>query len=109
MLALPVLGDIDATGDPYLVVGLDVIEEAFQRREASRSSGDPTVQPDGEHLGCRVALGVEHVEGVTQVLEEVLTVVEALGAGEAHVIGVQGVGDDEMRHLLAIGGGHLHP
>ena len=55
------------------------------------------MQADGEHFRGGGAFFVEHVEGVLQVLEELLAAVEALDLGEAHVVGVQGVGDDQVR------------
>ncbi len=60
-------------------------------------------RPIGQHLrGAGFAFGVEGVEAVLEVGEELVAGVEALGGGEAHVVGVEGVGDDQ---LLAAGVG----
>ena len=61
------------------------------------------VHADRHHLRPVVALGVEHVEGVAQVGEEVIAGVEALRRREAHVVGVERVGHDEVRHVRAVG------
>ena len=54
------------------------------------------VQADGKHLGRFLAFGIQHVEGVAQVLEERLAMGEALGQGEAHVVGVQSIGHHQV-------------
>ena len=48
-------------------------------------------------FGAFLALGVEHVEGVLQVREELLAGVEPLRRGEAHVVGIERVGHDQVR------------
>src|SRR3989449_2665412 len=50
------------------------------------------------------ALGVEHVEGVPQVREEIVAGVEALGRPELHVVVVERIRDDQMRRAV-----HLDP
>ena len=85
-------------GDPDPVVRLDVVEEARQRGDAPRPADEAAVQADRQHLRRRsAALGVQHVEGVAQVGEELVPAVEALGGREAHVVGVERVRDDEVR------------
>ena len=68
---------------------------------------------DAHHLGLiqalRIALGVQRIKGVFQVLKERVGVRVALGQGEAHVVAVQGVGHDQLRHHAAVGFLHLHP
>ena len=48
MLFYPVPGDIHSTAYPHLVVLVDVIEEALQRRESPRATGAP---PQGSETG----------------------------------------------------------
>jgi hypothetical protein len=59
------------------------------------------VQADGQHLrliqAIRIALGVQHIESVLQIIEELRAGVEALRGGEAHVVGVQRVRHDQLR------------
>src|SRR3546814_1938535 len=43
------------------------------------------------------ALGVEDVEGIFQIGVELVTAVEALCRGKTHVVGVEGIGHDQMR------------
>ena len=59
------------------------------------------MQADAHHLrAAGLAFGVERVERVLQIGEELVAAVEALGRGEAHVIGVERIRDDQL--LLAI-------
>ena len=55
------------------------------------------MQADRHHFRRRRALFVERIEGVLQIGVELVAAVEALGHGEAHVVGVERVGHDEMR------------
>ncbi len=98
MVLLPVAGDVDAARQPHLVVALDVVDEALQRRHTPGTADQAAMQADRHHLGLAgLALGVERVEGVLQVGEELLAFGEAGLDGEAHVVGVERVGDDELR------------
>ena len=55
------------------------------------------MQADGHHPGTsRLSLGKERVERVLQVGEELLAFGEARRDGEAHVVGVERVGDDQL-------------
>ena len=92
----PVPGDVHALADPDPVVPEDEVEESHQRRGTRRVARQPTVQTHREHLRGLRSLRIEDVEGIPQVGEELLPRVEALGGGEAHVVGVQGVGHDEV-------------
>lgn len=44
-----------------------------------------------------LTLGIERVETVFQIGEELVARIEALRRGEAHVVGVERIGDDELR------------
>ena len=93
----PVSRDVDATGDPHLVVRLHVIEEAFECGDARRPADQPAVQPDRQHLRrTRHAFGVEHVECVAQMCEELVAASESARAREPHVVGVQCVGHHQV-------------
>ena len=93
----PVLGDVDAAGEPDIGVGLGVVEEAFQARDFAGAADQAAVQADGEHFGLAcLAFGIEGVEAVFQVLEELLAFDVAGGGGEAHVVRLQRVGDDQL-------------
>jgi hypothetical protein len=56
-----------------------------------------------------VAFGVVHVEGVAQVLEELVAVAVALRQRKAHVVAVQRVGHHQVRRQAAVGLLHLQP
>ena len=60
------------------------------------------MQANGKHLRRLAAFGIQHVEGILEVLEEIVARVETLDLGEAHVVGVQGVRNHQVR--LAVGG-----
>ena len=62
------------------------------------------MQTDRHHFGGPPAFGPEHVEGIPQIREELIAVTEALRIDEAHVIGIERIGDDQMRLL-----GSAHP
>ena len=91
----------DASRDPDVLVSLHVIDEARERRCAAGATDDATVQADRLHPGCvkasRIAFGIERVQRVAQVREELLAAVEPLRSHEAHVVRVEGVRHDQMR------------
>jgi hypothetical protein len=89
-------------------VALDVIEEPLERSEA-RPAQEPAMHADRQHLRAFGTFGVEHVEGISQIREELLAAVEALGRCEAHVVGVQRVGNDEVRMRAAVRGRDVGP
>ena len=64
---------------------------------------------DAHHLRRDFTLGVQRVEAVAQVDEEVVGLRKALRQREAHVVGVQRVGHDQLRHHGAVGLLDLHP
>ena len=88
----PEARDVDTPGDPCLL-SPHGLEEALERGEAARAPDEPAVQSYGHHA---VLFGVEHVEGVLQIVEEVLPGIESLRGGEAHVVRIERVGDDEL-------------
>ena len=105
----PVAGDVQPAADPDAIARRDIVQEALQRHDAARPAQQAAMHADAEHLGGLVAFGVERVEAVLQVLEEGLGVGIALRQREAHVVAVQRVGHDQLRHDLAVASAHLHP
>ena len=71
-------------------------------RQASGPAEQPAVHADRQHPRRLGAFGVEHVEGVAQVGEEVVRRVETRRGREAHVVGVERVRHDEVRHRAAV-------
>ena len=68
---------------------------------AANSSGpanQPAVQPDRHHPR---AFGIQDVEAVAQVIEELRAGTKTLWRGEAHVVRVQRVRHDELRLAMA--------
>jgi len=73
-----------------------------RRWSAAKRPGRPTTrawQADREHLGLGRTLGMEDVEGVAAVGEELVAGAEALWRGEPHVVRVERVRDDEVGPL----------
>ena len=97
VLAMPMLGDVEPARDPHALARGNVVEKSRQTRGASGAARKPAVQPDRHHLGRALALGVEQVEYILEIGEEVFAGVEALGIDEAHVVGVERVRNDEVR------------
>ncbi len=83
-------------------MALDVVEEAGERRGAAGPADQPAMQPDRHHFRRSFALGVQHVETVLQIGEEVIAGVEALRVDETHVVVVEAVGDDDLRRDRAV-------
>ncbi|KOT01469.1 hypothetical protein DM50_2834 [Burkholderia mallei] len=108
MLA-PVPRDLDAARDPHAIVPLDVIEKALQRAKAPRPAEQAAVHADRHHLGRFVAFLVQHVERVAQIVEEMIGGVEALRRRETHVVRVERVRDDQLRHARAARHLDVHP
>jgi hypothetical protein len=93
----PMPGDVDAAREPDAVVRLCIVEKALQPGDLARAADQPAMQADREHLGRgRLALGVERVEAVLQVLEELLAGDVARRGGKAHVVGFERIGDHQL-------------
>jgi len=88
--------NVDAPAYPDLFMSLDMIEKPLQRTESSWTAEQPAVHADGHHAWRIGAFLVEYVEGIAQVGVELLRGVEALRCREAHVVGFEGIGHDEM-------------
>ena len=54
------------------------------------------MQPDRHHARRCFTLGIEHVKAVFKILVKLFATVEALGAGEAHIVHVQCVWNDQV-------------
>src|SRR5437764_6669198 len=89
--------DVDAAREPDALMPGGVVDKAFERGGAARPPGEATMQPDRHHARPRLALAIENVEAVLQIGEELITRVEALRRREAHVVRVEGIGDDQLR------------
>jgi len=74
-----------------------VFDKALERSQTRRTADQAAVQADRQHFRGFGAFGVEHVERILEVFEEIVALVEALHLGEAHVVSVQGVRDHQVR------------
>src|SRR3546814_12913728 len=90
-------GDVDAPAEPDLLMTLGVFKKTLEGREAGRTADQAAVQADGKHLRRLAAFGIQHVEGILEVLEKIVALVETLDLSKAHVVGVQGVRNHQVR------------
>src|SRR3954462_15811099 len=88
----PVARDIDAARNPDLFRA-HVANELLHGGRPARTTRQAAMQTDRHHAA---ALGVEDIEAVLEVFEEVVAGVEALCRGEAHVVGIQRIRNDEL-------------
>src|SRR5882672_959071 len=91
-IGVPMLRDLQPRRHPYLLVTRDVIKEPHQRRRAAWTANHAAMQADRHHLGRRLAFGIEYVEAVLEIGEELIAAAEPLRVDEAHVIGIETVG-----------------
>ncbi len=74
----------------------------MQRDDAPGASEQAAVHADAHHARCLRAFGPQRIEAVAQVDEEVLAGGEALRQREAHVVAIERVGHDQVRHGGAV-------
>src|SRR2546423_1928597 len=100
MVLQPVTSDVDAAGEPHLLAA-HVFQELLERFQAAGPADQPAVQAHGHHARHSVALVVEHVKGVLEIRKEMVSAIEALRGGKAHVVRIERVGHDELRLSVA--------
>jgi hypothetical protein len=94
----PVLCNRRAITQPDGVVSPNVVECACQGSDASRAPDDPAMQTDRHHARLTFrTLAIQRVECISAIDEEILTDAEVTAALQAAVIGVEAVGNHEMR------------
>src|SRR3569623_3713821 len=91
MPRVPVPGDLDPAAEPDVLVAQGVADEPLDACELAGPAAEAAVQAYRHHLRPFLALGVEHVEGVLEVAEELLAGGPA-AACEAHVVRLQRIG-----------------
>lgn len=99
---MPVVSDIDSAANPDIFKALHVVQEPGEGGGATGASGEAAVEADAHHFGSGFAFVVQHVEGVAEVGEELVAAVEPLVGGEAHIVVVEGVGDDEVGAIVVV-------
>ena len=100
-MRMPVARYIDPTAEPDTIVSLGIIEKPGQRGGTARAARKTAMQPDREHLGRALPLGIEQIEAIAQIGEELVARIEALRCGKSHVVGVKRIGNDKMRAVWA--------
>src|SRR4029453_18800308 len=100
MMLSPMVGDVEAATKPHPFVALYIIEEASQGCRPPRTSDEATVQTDRHHFGSGFTLGIEDVEAIPQIGEELLAAIKPLVGGESHIVGVQRIRNDQVRHTV---------
>src|SRR5688572_22639324 len=96
-MLVPVAGNVEATGNPHVLMLLDMRNEPLKGGGAARPAGKAAVQSHRHHLrGAVLPLLIEYIESIAQIGEKLVAGIEPLGGGEAHVVGVESVRHDEM-------------
>ncbi len=93
-------GDVNSAGAPHPLMAGDILQEPAQGGAASWPASQSGVQPDGHHLRLAGPFGIQDVETVLQVGKKILPGSEAGRTHETHVVGIEAVGDDEVRAAL---------
>ena len=66
-----------------------MIKKASNRRGATWSAGEPTMQPDRHHLGSLQAFSVQIVERVAQISKKRVAIGKSLRIDEPHIVGIK--------------------
>src|SRR5258708_38463671 len=96
-IGVPVVGDLKARRYPDALMIHDVIEKPHQRSRAPRPPEHPAMQAYRHHLRRCFAFGIQNVETVLEIAKELVAAAEPLRIDEAHVVGIEAVGNDQMR------------
>src|SRR4051794_40742186 len=96
-IGLPVLRDLQPRRHPDALVLSDVVEKALQGRGTAGPADHPAMQADRHHFRRGLALGVEDVKTVLEIGEELLAAAEPLRVDKTHVVGIERIGNDQMR------------
>ena len=96
-IGVPMLRDLQPGRHPDALVLSDVIEEAHQRSGAAGTADDPAMQADRHHLRRGFAFPVKDVKAVLQIGEEFIAAAKPLRIHKAHVVGIERIGNDQMR------------
>ena len=64
---------------------------------------------DRHHLRRLAPLFVQHVKAIFEVGIKLLRGIEALRGGKTHVVGIEGIGHDQVRPARTVGARHLDP
>src|SRR5258708_19618159 len=99
-MSAPVLRDVEAAAEPYAVETRHVLQQLNQPSGAAGTPDQAVVQSDRKQLrrSC-LTFGIEQVEGVADIGEEILRSRKAGILVEAVVVGLVGIGNDQMRPL----------
>ena len=102
----PVLGNVNAAAEPHPIVAAHMVEEFYQASGACWTADQAVVQANGHEPGVLRALFVEQVKGIPHILEEVVCLGKTMTLITAIVVGLVGVGNDQMglsSHLDPVG------
>ena len=90
----PVIGDIESSRYPRVVVRHHVVEKSSDGGGTTGSTSQSAMQSHGHHSS---ALGMQHIEAVFQIIEKLLAAIKALRRRKSHVIRVKRVRNHELR------------
>ena len=78
-------------------MALHMIKEFLQPGKTGRPPDKTAMQPYRHHLWGGIALGIQRIECINQIGGKLVPGMKALCRGKAHVVGVQRIGDNQMR------------
>ena len=82
--------------EPHTRSGRDMGQESFEPVDAGRPSDDPQMQADRHHPWRPLPFAIQTLEGVDAVARKVFGQHEASPIVEAHIVGVERVGQHDM-------------
>lgn len=93
---MPVPCNVNAACNPDIIMRRDVIEKPRQSPQPSGAPGKTAMQPDRHHAWPPKAILPELIEAFDQVIAPVAPGDKARCGSEAHIVGIEGVGQDTM-------------
>src|ERR1700761_2500245 len=109
MRSHPMPSDINTPADPDVLMLLRMVEKALERGYPARPPDESGMKTDGQHFGAversRVTFRIQGVKSIAQIIEKLRARIEALGAGEPHVVTVERVRYHQVRNRLTRCGG----
>src|SRR5262249_40662181 len=93
----PMARDVTTTAEPDALKASHVVEKFYQTGGTRRTTDQAVMQANRHQPGMLCTFLIQQVKGIPHVLQEVIGVCEAVALITAIVIGLVGVGDNQMR------------
>src|SRR5262245_40010197 len=93
----PMVRDVTATAEPHPLEAAHIVKKFDQTCGTRRTADQTIMQANGHQPGMLCAFFVKQVESIPHIVKEVISMCEAVALIAAIVVGLVGVGDDQMR------------